>query len=127
MNCIWHTCGKEIKGKSNKFCSVSCRNKYYVQRNRIQTKLKAIQHKGGKCENCGYNKCVDALEFHHSDPSQKEFNLSKKGHTISWDRALSEVNKCQLLCANCHRELHYEEKNTHYIIEDVMKSLQSGE
>jgi len=66
----------------------------------------AVAHLGGKCICCGYDKCVDALEFHHRDPSQKDFAPSAKGHTVSWDRLRAEIAKCDLLCANCHREVH---------------------
>ena len=66
----------------------------------------AIEYKGGKCELCGYNRCNDALEFHHEDSSKKEFSISQGGLTRSWDRIKSEVEKCVLVCANCHRELN---------------------
>ena len=65
----------------------------------------AIEYKGGKCENCGYDNCRKAFEFHHIDPTTKEFTISA-GHTRSWDRMKKEIDKCVLLCANCHREVH---------------------
>lgn len=66
----------------------------------------AIAYKGGKCEHCGYCKCDKALEFHHRDPSEKDFGISYKGETRSFDRIKVELDKCILLCANCHREEH---------------------
>lgn len=60
---------------------------------------------GGCCSFCGYNKCREALEFHHLDPSKKEINPSKV-FSRSYERIIQELNKCILLCANCHRELH---------------------
>lgn len=66
---------------------------------------------GGKCIRCGYNKYPEVLEFHHKYPSQKNFNISLKGHCRSWERVRKEIEKCSLLCANCHRELHAELKN----------------
>ena len=66
----------------------------------------AVQYKGGQCSRCGYNKCVEALEFHHLDSSQKDFGISEKGYTRSWERVREELEKCILVCANCHRELH---------------------
>lgn len=66
----------------------------------------AIAYKGGKCQICGYDKCVGALEFHHLDPTQKDFGISAKGYTRSWDKNKQELNKCILVCANCHREIH---------------------
>lgn len=69
-----------------------------------RTKEKLIEYKGGKCQVCGYNKCASALEFHHLDPSQKDFTIS--GGTKSFENLKPEVDKCILVCANCHREIH---------------------
>ena len=66
----------------------------------------AIEYKGGKCECCGYDKCVSALEFHHLDSSTKEFGIGQKGYTRSWDKNKEELDKCILVCANCHIEIH---------------------
>lgn len=69
-----------------------------------------IDLKGGKCEKCGYSKCQGALQFHHIDPSQKEFNFSHVNLNDSdydLDRMIEELEKCKLLCANCHFEEHY--------------------
>lgn len=64
-----------------------------------------VEYKGGQCERCGYNKCINALEFHHLDPTQKDFAISS--NSFSFDRMKQEVDKCILLCSNCHREEHY--------------------
>ena len=77
-----------------------------VKKRRKKLKQMAIEHKGGKCAACGYCKCVGALEFHHLNPSEKEFGLSTRGLTRSWEKTKAEVDKCVLLCANCHREAH---------------------
>lgn len=66
----------------------------------------AIVYKGGKCTICGYNKCNSALDFHHQDEKNKKFGLSVRGLTRSWDRTKNELDKCILVCANCHREIH---------------------
>ena len=73
---------------------------------RRRRKRKAIDYKGGECQVCGYDKCVGALEFHHLDSTQKDFGLSKKGIPRSWEKQKIELDKCILLCANCHRETH---------------------
>ena len=70
-----------------------------------QKKILLVEYKGGKCEKCGYNKCVEALEFHHKDPNEKDFSISS--HSYSFDRMKKEVDKCMLVCSNCHREIHY--------------------
>ena len=73
---------------------------------RRRLKQKAIDYKGGCCQVCEYNKCNSALEFHHLDPSQKDFHLGQSGHTRAWDRVRIELDKCILLCSNCHKEVH---------------------
>lgn len=84
-----------------------CRTEY-VQRRRKKVKLLLLEYKGGKCEICDYSKCAGALEFHHTNPEEKEFSISKKGETRSLERMKKEADKCQLLCCRCHRELHAE-------------------
>jgi 5-methylcytosine-specific restriction endonuclease McrA len=78
--------------------------KQAVTKRRLQIRLQAIQYKGGKCELCGYQKCLNALEFHHYK-NIKNFGISQKGYTRSWEKVKFELNLCQLLCANCHREV----------------------
>jgi hypothetical protein len=66
-------------------------------------KKKAVALMGGKCSRCGYSRCISALEFHHTNPENKESEL----HDIrfcGWKIFWFEVSKCILLCANCHRE-----------------------
>lgn len=75
-----------------------------VKRRRKVLKYKAIQYKGGKCGLCGYNKCESALEFHHVDPSSKLFGIGS-GDTRGWQVVKSELDKCVLLCSNCHKEV----------------------
>ena len=71
-------------------------------------KLRAIRYKGGKCQKCGYDKCISALEFHHRDPNEKEFEWGRlRGR--KWEDVLKELDKCDLLCANCHREEHHDD------------------
>ena len=77
-----------------------------VQKRRDLIKEKAIEYKHGKCCICGYSKCKDALEFHHIDPNTKEFGIGEKGYTRSWEKVKNELDKCVLLCSNCHREVH---------------------
>ena len=71
---------------------------------RRAVKRNLIEYKGGKCQICGYNRCQEALEFHHLDPQEKDFTIS--GGTKSFESLKPEVDKCMLLCANCHREIH---------------------
>jgi hypothetical protein len=61
--------------------------------------------KGGKCIHCGYNKCFNALEFHHREKATKLFNLAGSGiSSRKWVDVVAEADKCDLVCSNCHRE-----------------------
>lgn len=71
---------------------------------RKRTKLKLVEYKGGKCQCCGYSKCIEALEFHHIDTSNKAFSIS--GKSKSFENLKKEVDKCILVCSNCHKEIH---------------------
>jgi hypothetical protein len=94
--------------RPHSFCK-KCLNLKSVERFR-ERKLWAIDYKGGECQMCGYNKYAGALEFHHLDPNIKDFTIDRY-NKLSKDRLKVELDKCILLCANCHRELHYELKN----------------
>ena len=83
----------------------SCFTQYCAERWR-QRKIEAIESKGGCCQMCGYNKYYGALEFHHRDPDEKEFEWHKM-RLVSKDKLTAELEKCDLLCANCHREVHH--------------------
>ena len=73
------------------------------KRRRRERKEMAVEYKGGKCERCGYDKCMGALDFHHKNPEEKEFILA---HASGWEKMKEELGKCTLLCKNCHYELH---------------------
>ena len=75
-----------------------------VIKRRKKIKKMSVEYKGGKCEICGYDKCFRALEFHHTDPDKKDFQIS--GKSVSWDRIKIELDKCVLVCSNCHSEIH---------------------
>lgn len=89
----------------NRWKCKKCRTEA-VQKRREKLKEMAIQYKGGKCCICGYNKYQGALEFHHLNPSEKDFAISSSGYTRSWEEVKSELGKCILVCSNCHREIH---------------------
>ena len=114
MEC--NTCDKELTGKQTKFCCIKCKNQnsnhkhndYKAQKlRRFNRKRRFVLLKGGSCEKCGYDKNLTSLSFHHRDPSKKDFSLSARELGMyKEDRLLIEVNKCDLLCANCHMEEH---------------------
>jgi len=75
---------------------------------RVKAKKLLVEYKGGECERCGYNKCIDALDFHHRISSEKDFTIG--GKSWAFERLKNEVDKCILVCSNCHREIHFEIK-----------------
>lgn len=109
-------CGQQFisNNYSRKYC-YQCSPKGKTPTEQLRYKKRAIKqqliyYKGGKCEICGYNKCQAALEFHHINPLEKEFQLSYidiNGTTVTMDTLKKEVDKCLLVCANCHAEIHY--------------------
>lgn len=115
-------CKKEFEtlpnGGSRKYC-FECSPSYPKGGSRSKTitalrramKLQAIKELGGKCQICGYNKCPDALVFHHENPNEKEFGLVQDGNCHNWKEYLNEAKKCKLLCANCHAEEHWKINN----------------
>lgn len=88
------------KSNSKTICA-SC----MVGNRRKKNHDKALEYKGGKCCVCGYNKCNRALHFHHLDPSKKDFTVSQ-GKGKSWENIKAEIDKCVLVCSNCHIEIH---------------------
>lgn len=79
----------------------------HVMKRRKKIKEMAIEYMGGCCRECGYKKCIAALEFHHLDPTKKDFSLSNRGYCRSWEKVKKELDKCIMVCANCHREIHW--------------------
>ena len=96
-------CGPSVHRFSEErgYVCLRCRARAVAARRR---KVKAIlvAEAGGGCVRCGFAESMAALQFHHLDPSTKEFHLSRHGVTRSLDRARAEARKCVLLCANCH-------------------------
>lgn len=81
------------------------KNIEYVNRRQKRVKEALIKAHGEKCNICKYNRCNRALEFHHIDPSTKDFTISKNSKISSFNRLLEESKKCILVCSNCHREI----------------------
>ena len=113
-NKICAKCGKEFTIKNNAFSRRYCYDCIPEigntgAANRKIIKKWAVEYKGGKCCKCGYNKCLDALDLHHLNPTEKDFNLSDRNLSLDWNEITPELDKCILVCANCHREIHAEE------------------
>jgi hypothetical protein len=80
--------------------------KIAVTKRRRKLKSLLVEYKGGKCMVCSYKKTPWAMDLHHVDESKKSFDMSSRGLTRSLERLKKEADKCVLLCANCHREIH---------------------
>ena len=93
-----------FKNSKMKSCCSKCHTLQVHQRKR-EIKLRAIEYLGGCCHRCGYKGVPAVYDFHHKDQSQKEFSWGEK-RTSNWERLKPELDKCLLLCANCHREVH---------------------
>jgi transposase-like protein len=76
-----------------------------VAERRHEVKAIVVEEAGGRCQLCGYDRCVGALRFHHVDPSKKQFHVSLRGAARSLARVREEAKKRVLLCANCHAEV----------------------
>lgn len=107
-------CNKTFNWTKNDVCS-SCRTCYL----RYCQKKKAVESLGGKCEKCGEDDFW-LLTFHHSDPDEKSFNLASMWGQIEWNSMVSEIEKCVLLCLNCHRLEHLDKDKIFKVIDYYM-------
>lgn len=94
--------------------------KDYYKSNRIKRRFLLrecmLNLKINGCAICGYNININALSFHHVNPEDKKFNLSINSMNYKASKIIQEINKCILLCANCHREIHSLEQDIYYKI-----------
>lgn len=140
-DCLW--CGEpiiDVPGKrrfrkNKKYCNQKCHDAHKYEKESTQVrqfrkdfglnkytfkglkkKLDLIEMMGGKCELCGYNKNISALDFHHKDGYEKGFEVKIQylNHK-SDDEILEEALKCMILCANCHREMHNPHLDTNHV------------
>jgi RNase P subunit RPR2 len=95
---ICRLCG-ELLARTGNFC-YTCRSR--IRRYRV--KATAVHHLGGKCQRCGWDKDIAALDFHHPN-DDKEIAIADATNG-SWDVLVKELKKCELLCSNCHRIEH---------------------
>jgi len=98
-------CSREYEFSKKAGHTKSTCNTCIVNRRRRKITEMMLDYKGRVCSQCGYNKCTSALDYHHLDPSTKDFQISGNWG-LSWERIRAELDKCVLLCSNCHREIH---------------------
>lgn len=83
-----------------------CLNRSVIERGRAM-KLLMIEYKGGLCTDCGEMPHPACMEFHHLDPDQKDFDLSRvRQKTALTAEVKQELDKCVLVCKNCHAIRH---------------------
>ena len=110
-------CLKQLKDKRRNRCD-TCNTAI----RRLRIKQKCVEYKGGRCSNCGLvSENVAVYDFHHLDPTQKDFEIQSATIAgLSWENIVVELNKCKLLCSNCHRLEHSKyEKYKKYLNGDV--------
>lgn len=113
LNCA--TCGREYtvqrsKNHRPKQCA-SCA----TGSRRVLTKKKCVAYKGGACQRCGYSRCIAALEFHHVDENSKQFTIASAWNR-AWEVVKAELDKCVMLCGNCHAEVHFTGENVSHLL-----------
>lgn len=98
-------------------CQASYASERYYQNKNILDSTK----EGKCCERCGYNECIEALDYHHIDPSTKVDTVAKLLTHYNANDGLEEIKKCALLCANCHRYFHYLQRQQGITLEEFLQ------
>ncbi len=101
-------CHKDRKAKHGHIVCQKCLDNALERTRNLRKVWSNYLEKRGlnKCSKCGYNKCQDAIEFHHNNKDEKEFGISKLKKRKITKQVILELEKCTPLCANCHREVH---------------------
>jgi len=110
-------CEKRNSNRICRECYVSRGKKFnwneWRAKVQVEAKEYAIQYKGGKCEDCGVKDLPSACyNFHHLNPSEKKFSLGHKFNQKISDEIIEELDKCELLCANCHMAKHAKQRGS---------------
>ncbi|MFA7219305.1 MAG: hypothetical protein WC119_02215 [Synergistaceae bacterium] len=96
-------------------CVILCRNCHQELHHKIsqnyQHKKEILRiHGSEKCQECGYNKNISCLEFHHNDPTTKKYKIGEitdpRLNINNLSRFKKEIRKCSVLCCNCHQMRH---------------------
>jgi len=117
--CRWSSSFTQTGSPEYKTRCDDCHNKYLndlrkAKRPRVTSqaldrkylaKKRCVDYLGGQCVRCGYDRCIKAMTFHHRDPVGKEFTVSQMLDR-AWEVLRAELDKCDLLCFNCHMEEH---------------------
>jgi len=111
------SCGETDRSLFNERRKTTCKKCWniYILKRWIRIKWKAIEYKGGACERCGYKNTehYSVYDFHHKHGTEKKFGWPKLRRQ-SWSTIKAELDKCELLCSNCHRIEHEDNFNQTY-------------
>lgn len=119
MKCKHPNCRQEC---NSEFCTKLCETRFLRNNKRLKHKLKAVEYLGGRCKRCGFKDDLETLNFHHLDPSDKIYDITKylsKGFAF----VRAELNKCILLCTNCHLFVHRTKDPKYFLINNYFFSL----
>jgi len=105
---IWHSFKNycALPGRYQSYCN-TCQASY-KSKAKPQIKSQYVTYKGGVCERCKQTYPDICYDFHHRDPSQKEFTISSHRACVFTDTVRKELDKCMMVCSNCHRLIHDE-------------------
>jgi len=112
LNCVCSICNREYVWKRSKGHTQLICNSCIVNKSRTKLKKDLVEYKGCKCEKCGIvdKKHLSIYDFHHLNPKEKDIAISGS-YCLSFERLKKEVDKCLLLCSNCHRIIHEDLRN----------------
>jgi len=118
MKCKHPSCEEKCKFG---FCSKECEDHYKTLEKRRKDRELPVKYLGGKCKRCGFDEDIDILQFHHLDPCDKRFNISERLYK-GFEFVQAELNKCVLLCLNCHKIVHKIKDPNYFIIDNYFFS-----
>lgn len=117
-----HECSKcgetnpeKFYGHKKSICG-KCHNAEVIKKGQ-ENKRFAIEYLGGKCIYCGYDEFDCSLDLHHINPEEKDTNFATK-RGWSRERLIKELDKCVLLCRNCHQAFH----GGHISLDNIIKN-----
>lgn len=123
-------CGKELpitdynwrdkaKGTRRSECKY-CHSKYMKAKYQEKKETVSQIKEQCKCAKCGESRPY-CLDFHHKDPSQKDNTIARlTSNTYALSAVFAEIEKCEVLCSNCHREFHYLEERDGITLEQYL-------